>query len=287
MKKPYSRLYIEITNQCNMSCSFCAKNQRPSRSMSVEEFRHVASEVAPFTNYIYLHVLGEPLSHKNLEHFIQIGYELGLKVNITTNGTLLPKHKDMLVLAPGLRKISVSLHSMEEGSCNDNESYLKGVADFAKEFTAAGKLCELRLWNIGAGDDYNHTVVQPLFGYLGIKEQEQKEIEDKISQTGTLTFWPGLFLGKSERFTWPSMTAPLTNHKTYCHGAGSQLGILVDGTVVPCCLDSLGDVSLGNVFDKPLKDILEDKRARDMIEGFRRREPSEELCRRCEYATRF
>lgn len=287
MKKPYSRLYIEITNQCNMSCSFCAKNQRPNGSMSVEEFTHVAKEVAPFTNYIYLHVLGEPLSHKDLETFIQIGYELGLKVNITTNGTLLPYKKEILISAKGLRKVSVSLHSMEEGSCNDNETYLKEVADFAKEFTAAGKLCELRLWNIGAGDEYNHKVVEPLFSYLGISDEEKKEIVDKIAQTGTLTFWPGLFLGKSERFTWPSMKAPLTNHPTYCHGAGSQLGILVDGTVIPCCLDSLGDVNLGNVFNTPLQDILNGERAMAMKEGFRRREPSEELCRRCEYATRF
>lgn len=287
MKKPYSRLYIEITNQCNMCCSFCAKNHRPDRSMTVEEFNHVAREVAPFTNYIYLHVLGEPLSHRNLKEFIQIGYELGLKVNITTNGSLLPKQKDMLVSAKGLRKVSVSLHSMEEGSFNDNESYLKGVAQFAKEFTAEDKLCELRLWNIGSGDDYNHSVVEPLFSYLGIDGEEQVKIIDEISETGTLTLWPGLFLGKSERFKWPSMKAPLTNHPTYCHGVGSQLGILVDGTVIPCCLDSLGEVNLGNVFQKPLKDILEDKRAMDMKEGFRKREPSEELCRRCEYATRF
>lgn len=255
--------------------------------MTIEEFHHVAQEVAPFTNYIYLHVLGEPLSHKNLEEFIQIGHELGLKVNITTNGTLLPIQKDMLVSAPGLRKVSVSLHSMEEGSCNDNDTYLKGVAQFAKEFTKAGKLCELRLWNIGADDSYNHSVVAPLFSYLGISDEEQNEIIDKISETGTLTFWPGLFLGKSERFAWPSMNAPLTNHPTYCHGAGSQLGILVDGTVIPCCLDSLGDVNLGNVFEQPLKDILENERAVAMKEGFRRRSPSEELCRRCEYATRF
>lgn len=287
MKKLYSRLYIEITNMCNMSCSFCAKNQRANRSMSVEEFAHVAKEVAPFTNYIYLHVLGEPLSHKNIEEFIQIGYQLGLKVNITTNGTLLAQKKEILLKAKGLRKVSVSLHSMEEGSCNDNDKYLREVADFAKEFTAVGKLCELRLWNIGAGDDYNHRVVEPLFAYLGISEEEQKVIVEEIFKQGTLTFWPGLFLGKSERFTWPSMNAPLTNHPTYCHGAGSQLGILVDGTVIPCCLDSLGDVDLGNIFSESLKDILQGQRAMAMKEGFRRRQPSEELCKRCEYATRF
>ncbi len=287
MKKPYSRLYIEITNMCNMSCSFCAKNQRPNKIMSVEEFRHVVEEVAPVTNYIYLHVLGEPLTHSDLEEFIAIGHENQLKVNITTNGTLLAKRREMLVNAPGLRKISVSLHSIEEGSLNANEQYLKEVAEFAKEFTAAGKLCELRLWNIGAGDDYNKTVVQPFFDYLGIQEDEKQEVVERIGETGTITFWPGLFLGKSERFAWPSMSAPLTNHPTYCHGAGAQLGILSDGTVIPCCLDSLGDVNLGNVFEKPLKEILEGERVVAMKEGFRRRQPSEELCRRCEYATRF
>lgn len=287
MKKLYSRLYIEITNMCNMSCSFCAKNQRPNKIMTVEEFKRVVEEVTPFTNYIYLHVLGEPLTHQNLKEFIAIGHEHGLKVNITTNGTLLSKQQEMLVNAEGLRKVSVSLHSIEEGSRNATNQYLQEVAEFAKAFTKVGKLCELRLWNIGAGDEYNKTVVQPFFDYLGIAEEEKQEVIDRIGETGTITFWPGLFLGKSERFAWPSMKAPLTNHPTYCHGAGAQLGILSDGTVIPCCLDSLGDVNLGNVFKTPLKDILEGERAVAMKEGFRRRQPSEELCRRCEYATRF
>lgn len=287
MKKPYSRLYIEITNICNMSCSFCAKNQRTNKILSIEEYTHIIKEVAPLTNYIYLHVLGEPLIHPNLKEFIQIGHDHGLKVNITTNGTLLAKNQDILIAAAGLRKVSVSLHSIEEGSRNANNQYLKEVAIFAKAFTDVGKLCELRLWNVGAGDEYNKQVVEPLFEYLGIDTLEQKAVMDRINETGTITFWPGLFLGKSKRFAWPSLEAPLTNHATYCHGVGSQLGILSDGTVIPCCLDSKGDVDLGNVFEKPLQDILEDQRAANMKEGFRRRQPSEELCRRCEYATQF
>lgn len=287
MKKPYSRIYIEITNICNMSCSFCAKNQRPSKSMDIEEFTHVIREVAPLTNYIYLHVLGEPLSHKYLKEFIEIGNEYQLNVNITTNGTLLARNQDILIHANGLRKVSVSLHSIEEGSRNANDEYLKQVATFAKEFTKVGKLCELRLWNIGAGDEYNNKVVEPLFYYLGMSKDKTREIMEQISEKGTLTFWPGLFLGKSERFTWPSLQAPLTNHDTYCHGGGSQLGVLSDGTVIPCCLDSLGDVNLGNVFQKPLQEILDEERTQNMIKGFRCRKPTEELCKRCEYATQF
>ena len=34
----YNKVYVEITNICNMSCSFCHGHKREARQMSREEF---------------------------------------------------------------------------------------------------------------------------------------------------------------------------------------------------------------------------------------------------------
>ena len=57
----FKRIYIEITNQCNLKCSFCIQNQRKSKYLSINDFSYILDELRPFTDYIYLHVLGEPL----------------------------------------------------------------------------------------------------------------------------------------------------------------------------------------------------------------------------------
>ena len=86
----FSRCYLEITNRCNLSCSFCPKTKRPARTLSPAEFRLLAEKIRPYTDYLYLHVLGEPLMHPELETLLGICGELNFRVVITTNGTLLP-----------------------------------------------------------------------------------------------------------------------------------------------------------------------------------------------------
>ena len=97
---------------------------------------------------------------------------------------------------------------------------------------------------------------------------------------------PGLFLESAARFDWPSPDAPEGNVQ-FCHALRQQIAVLCDGTVVPCCLDGEGRMALGNLLRQELPDILNSPRARAMHEGFSRRTPSEDLCRRCGYAARF
>ncbi|WP_313524099.1 radical SAM/SPASM domain-containing protein [Anaerotignum sp.] len=285
--KKISRIYIEITNVCNLSCSFCIGNVREPRFMNTEEFSHIIHQAKEHTDHIYLHVLGEPLVHPQLEELLTVAHGLGMNVNITTNGTLLPKKQEMLLKAPALRKVSVSLHSMEKGSAYCKEEYLRGVAAFVTAATAKGIFCELRMWNLGATDIDNEAIFTTLCRFLGLDDAAQEEARNKICQRGNTTLAPRLFLGKAERFTWPSMDEPPTDQPIFCHGLRSQMAVLSDGTVVPCCLDSRGDVALGNIFETPLTEILSGDRAQALYNGFSARQPSEELCRRCGYATRF
>ena len=114
MQKKYSRVYVEITNTCNRSCSFCPGTKRPRRRMTTSEFSTVCERLKPVTDYIYLHVMGEPLSHPDIAELIEIASARGFKVAITTNGTLLPKVGDA-ILGSSIYKVNISLHSFEEG----------------------------------------------------------------------------------------------------------------------------------------------------------------------------
>ena len=90
-----------------------------------------------------------------------------------------------------------------------------------------------------------------------------------------------------DRFRWPDREADLVGNSVFCYGMRDHFGILCDGTVVPCCLDSDGVIALGNIFRDNLADILSSPRAEAMKKGFECRNATEDLCRRCGYATRF
>ncbi len=285
--KKFSRIYIEITNVCNLSCSFCVGNVRVPRFMSIDEFSHVIQQAKLYTDHIYLHVLGEPLVHPQLEKFLAVAHHFGMNVNITTNGTLLGKTQKVLLDAPALRKVSVSLHSLEPGSAYSKEEYLRDVVSFVTAAIGKGIFCELRLWNLGANDIDNEAIFIPLCQLLGLDKAAQEAVRIKICESGNTTLKPKLFLGTAARFTWPSMAEPRTEQPIFCHGLRDQMAVLSDGTVIPCCLDSRGDIALGNIFQTPLAQILSGERALALYKGFSSRQPSEELCRRCGYAKRF
>ena len=148
--KKYKRVYIEITNICNLSCSFCPKTGRQKKFLEAKEFRHILNEIKPYTKYIYLHLMGEPLLNKNLEEFLNIAYDEGFIVNITTNGTLINMNKNILKNAKSLRQINISLHSFE---ANNNEisfnQYFNDILAFIKEMNEdTDTNCAMRLRNI-------------------------------------------------------------------------------------------------------------------------------------------
>lgn len=281
----FSRIYIEITNMCNLKCSFCIKNTREPRFMSEAEFAHILQQIRPYTSYICLHVLGEPLMHPLLAQFLAHANDANMKVNITTNGTLLRATQDVLLNAPALRKISVSLHSLEDKSNMD--VYLQDVAKFVTKAAEKSILCDLRLWNLSEAGVNNEPVFETLCNYLSISEARQQEAMDKISKSGSITLAPTIFLGTAPRFEWPSMQAEPTNHPVFCYGLRTQGAILCDGSVVPCCLDSKGDINLGNIFTQSFEQIITSERVQKIHDGFSNRRPHEELCKRCGYATRF
>lgn len=277
-----NRVYIEITNRCNLACDFCHGTKRPLGTMSPEDFRRIAEKLRGETSYLYLHVLGEPLLHPQLKELLAIAGELGFRVCLVTNGTLLHKRREELLAAKSLHKVSVSLHSFEgNGGAGDLPAYLQQVWDVCLPLSERGVLCALRLWNEGTAPRLNSAVEAFLSQRIG------RDVESLPRDArGNRTLRPNLFLERAERFGWPDLNAPESG-ANFCHGFTRQLAVLWDGTVTPCCLDSEGDIPLGNLLSQPLEEILQGERAAAMAAGFAARKPTEELCRRCGYARRF
>lgn len=272
----YSRAYVEITNICNMHCSFCHGHSRAPRQLSKEEFSHILSQLKGQTNYIYYHLMGEPLLHPQLPEFLALAKSRGFTSMLTTNGTLLHK-KGAALLDAGVHKVSVSVHSFEGGDTAAQQQYLSQVAEFAKQATQRGTIVCLRLWNRGCDEGRNletEAFLRAQFPDPWTENTRGYRLRDK------------LFLEYGDRFIWPDRENEEQEGKLTCYGMREQFGILSDGTVVPCCLDSDGVINLGNVFTQPLSQILNTPRAQRIAEGFRNRKATEDLCRRCPYANR-
>lgn len=275
------KAYVEITNRCNLACSFCPKTKRAPRTMTPEEFSLVLDRLRGHVTYVYLHVMGEPLLHPQLSELMAAADARGMKICITTNGTLLKARADELLAASNLHKISVSLHSFEgnDRAQEEEQAYLEEVWDFAERASARGVIVALRLWNGGGAESLNGGILDFLRKKLGSSDWRE-------TRAGSFKLAERLYLERAQKFDWPDMDADTVGTQ-FCYALRDQLGVLADGTVVPCCLDHEGDIALGNLFEEDLDTILNSTRAQTLRSGFSNRRPAEELCRRCGYATRF
>lgn len=289
--KKFKKFYIEITNVCNLNCDFCPQTQREPEFMSIETFQSILYQVKDYTDYIYFHVKGEPLLHPHLDTLLDICDDSGFQVNITTNGTQIQRVMDRLIPKPALRQINFSLHSFDgnEG-VTDKTEYINQILRFIKEaIDRTGMIIALRLWNLEENNVTNQDKKRNN-ELLTIIEKEFElpfRIQEKVTPGRGIRIGERIFLNQDYQFKWPDLKEIEDDGSGFCYGLRNQVAILVDGTVVPCCLDGEGIMSLGNIKETLFSDIIDGERAANIIEGFSRREAVEELCRKCGYRKRF
>lgn len=277
--KRFRKVYVEITNICNMHCSFCPETTRAKAFMRKEDFEYVAKEIVKYTDYIYLHVKGEPLIHKELEDILAICNRYGLKINISTNGTLLKEKKEILKNA-NIRQLNLSLHSFEKSSENNEElnnklnSYIESVVAISNELAENGTIIRYKLWNQTKSS--NKEILEYLEKTYNVELVNEPYARDKKLKDN-------VFLSIKTPFEWPDINKEKENDKGTCYGLKAQIAILVDGTVVPCCVDNNGDIALGNIFKESLESILNSKRVQNILQGFKDNKCVESLCKKCEY----
>ena len=278
MKKRFQKMYLEISNICNLKCSFCPGTKRSPHVMTEEEFSAMLPKLRPWSDYLYFHLMGEPLCHPHLEQFLHLAGEYGFKVILTTNGTLLHRHQEMLLHAPSLHKVNISLHAFEANDLSMPFSeYLHQCFSFGRALEGK-KLVVYRLWNQGGADEKNAEILNTMKTYFSTTWQEERRgfrIGERV------------YLEHGDKFDWPDLNAKDDGEHVFCYGLRDQIGILCDGTIVPCCLDHEGDIALGNLHQESLEDILEKPRSQEIHLGFQRKKAVEELCRKCGYARRF
>lgn len=289
--KRFKKIYIEITNVCNLKCDFCPKSSRKPEYMSIELFTYILDQIKDYTDYIYLHVKGEPLLHPDIGRLLDLSHEKGFKVNITTNGTLINRVKDILIKKPGIRQINFSLHSFDGNEMKlDKKEYINNIIGFIKEANGISDIIiSMRLWNLEENSVSNAERKRNK-DILEIIEREfnlSYRIQEKVQPSRGIMIADRVYLNHEYQFQWPDLSLDEDNGLGFCYGLRNQLAILVDGTVVPCCLDGEGVINLGNIKTNYFSDIIENERARKIYEGFSNRLAVEELCRKCGYRKRF
>ncbi len=289
--KKFKKFYIEITNVCNLTCSFCPQTRRQPEFMKIETFSNILDQIKPHTDYIYFHVKGEPLLHPEIDKFLDLSHEKGFKVNITTNGTLINKAKDKLMKKPALRQINFSLHSLSGNVGYDHkEEYLSNILSFVKEVrNNPGIIISLRLWNleqdnlVNLENKRNHEMLETIEKEFDLPYK----IQEKITPGRGIKIADKIYLNQDHEFKWPDLKEDEDDGIGFCYGLRNQIAILVDGTVVPCCLDGEGVINLGNIKETHFSEIVESERANNIYDGFSRRYAVEEFCRKCGYRKKF
>jgi radical SAM protein with 4Fe4S-binding SPASM domain len=258
--------------------------------MEIDTFSKILDEIKPYTDYIYLHVKGEPLLHPNIAELLDISHEKGFKVNITTNGTYLNKIKDKIMMKKAVRQINISLHSLTANDFNNKEEYVKDVLSFVKEVSEKTDIIvSLRLWNLDKDNEVNleNNLNKKLLELIEKEFDLLYKIEEKITPGFGVKLANRVFLNQDHQFQWPDLNEKEIGEVGFCYGLRDHVAILVDGTVVPCCLDGEGVINLGKINDSPFSEIIESERATKIFNGFSNRRAVEELCKKCGYRNKM
>lgn len=269
-EKPYRKVYIEITNICNLSCAFCAGTQRKKEFMSLERFVTVLDKVVPYTDYIYLHVLGEPLLHPNVSEMLDEAQKRALKVVLVTNGTKLCELSDMLLSKKSLHKVNISLHALEANPALDKDKYLEACFDFADRASKNGIVSVFRLWNGKGENRLNAQIEEKLHGRFS-HEWRQNSKGFRLREK--------LFLEYADRFKWKENST--VKEQVRCYALKDQFAVLCDGTVIPCCIDCEGMLGMGNIETNELSDMLSGHLATELRRGFECGKAVFDTCKKC------
>lgn len=258
----FKKVYIEITNSCNLNCNFCIGTNEEKRFLSEDDFIIILDKLKGYTKYLYFHILGEPFMHPKINKFIDLAYDNGFNVNITTNGFLINR-----LNTDKVRQINISLHSLNLDN-NLIEKYMKNIFNVVDKYN--NTIVSYRMWLDNPNKDIILNIINKHYN-TNFKEFDNIKIKDNK------------YLGSFHEFVWPNLDNEYYSEDGSCYALRDHIGILSDGNIVPCCLDTKADIKLGNIFDDNLEEILTSDKAIKMKEGFKHQKKVEELCKHCSF----
>lgn len=263
-KKMFHAVMIELQSVCNLSCWFCPRTydttgkyftedgKKVSEQMPTEKVLSILDQLQEmnFTGRVTNQHLSEPMLDKRV---IDIAWEVrnrGMVPTMNTNGHVLRKD---LELSREAAKVF--------------EYIVVGIYECTtlKEVEAEKTFWQERL----KGTNICFSVILP---------EEFSEEPSETSEEYSDKAFPRINVPYSSGMKGKDMNYP--NGK--CHRPFENLLIKYDGSVALCCEDYQTRFDLGNVFEKPIKEIwFSDKRLKivsDLIEGRRHLYP---LCSKC------
>lgn len=274
-KKHFKRIYIEITNHCNLACPFCVSKSQ-NDYLSLSNFTHIINQVSTYTDYIYLHILGEPMSHPYFYQLLDIIEKTTLKVQLVTNGTYLNKF-DKLLSYQCLRKLSISLHSIDY--IKVTQDYFNNIDNLIIQAQNKNNFnLELRFYNL---ENLKHHAYKY---YLELKD---KYVFQDTKRKDSYKLKDNVYIYHQKLFKWPNINDKTLQPDGYCLGGLEMLGILCGGDVVLCCLDGRGSTKIGNIFQETMADILKNPSYLAHLENLTKHKLTFELCQKCTYKSRF
>jgi radical SAM protein with 4Fe4S-binding SPASM domain len=290
IKKRFHKINVEVSNICNLQCSFCPEVIREKKMMSLDLFENIIQQIAPLTELVCFHLMGDPLVHPNLSQMIQICEKYQAQIFFVTNGVLVKPEHHQILLSPAMYQVNFSLHSFFDNYPGKNPStYLEKI--FAWTESALSQRPDLyinyRLWNL---QDIRGGLTENIEMLKRIQERFHFSINPshiQIQKNKSYKIKNKLYLHFDTEFIWPDLKLPVLGQKGTCYGLSSHFGIHADGTVVPCCLDKEASIVLGKIQDTPILEILESPKAQSILSGFKKNKLVEDLCQRCQYIERF
>lgn len=285
----FKRIHIEISNICNVQCSFCPVVERPKDIMSPDQFKKILKQSNPLTEDVCLHLMGEPLAHPQIEEILEIAKAEGAKLQITTNGILIKKLSNLLLEGSSVRQVNFSLQAFRDNFPDKPLGpYLDPILEFSKRATVERPdlYINFRLWNFGNESfSKNEELISAIEDYF--ETSVKRQVDPGGIKSKKLLPEKKLYFHFDSRFDWPSSLFPKRSEVGTCHGMRNHIGIHADGTVVPCCLDKEAVINLGNCLDEKLEDILNSDRAKAIKVGFEENRLVEDLCQKCTFIKRF
>ena len=265
------RVYLEITDSCNLNCPFCT-NEKGKSFMNLEDVKRTIDQIKYLTDYVYLHVIGEPTLHPKFNEILDYLDLKEMKLQLVTNGTLLNR---INLNHSCLRKLSISLHSISNLDIK-NQEYFENINRLINSNN--GFTLELRFYNLNNLDGTLKMYLDSLKNKFGLKDTNKRN-SYKLKDNVYLLF--------EDLFDWPSIDTNQIFNSGTCKGAKEQLAILANQDVTICCLDPNGYNKIGNLKEKSLNEILSSSKYKDIIDAFNNNKLTMELCKRCSYMQRF
>lgn len=319
---PLKRIHIELTNICNFDCVFCPKSEmrRPSGFMDTKLAKRLVVEVGSknIAEKVTFHVMGEPTMHPHFIEILDCAQEEGVKVGLTTNGSLLGgKIGEKLTNYP-LFQIDISLQTPDESSYAlrkagslSFDQYLNDILGFFSAYKqrygdTIFKFRFLNTWikkksleaKVGPIDVMSSTKeLRQTFNYwtnriydiLDVDEESRLYAMGQIKKLvaykwNVVEIFPRIFFETYILEDWGHAFSDEEIRSAwagYCFGMRDHFSVLHNGDVTLCCVDFDGQTAMGNLNTSTLEDILSSPQLGEIINGFKHYRIVHPYCRRC------